>query len=136
MSTSPRWSMCWWETTISSRSSTRRPCSASARSSRSSDLPEFGPVSTSVSGSSSIRYALTDPTMNGVGIVRRWMPAAAARSSGSATDDGEHLVAPALHVLARDDGLEVEAQQRLGVRLAHVEVPVVVVDRDAVEVVQ
>ena len=31
--------------------------------------------------------------------------------------------------------LEVQAQQRLGVRRAHVEVPVVVVDRDAVELV-
>src|SRR3954452_11847891 len=52
----------------------------------------------------------------------------------SATDDGEHLVAAALHVLARDERLEREAQQRLGVRRAHVEVPVGVVDRHAVDV--
>src|SRR3954452_16075138 len=52
----------------------------------------------------------------------------------SATDDAEHLVAPALHVLGGDERLEREAQQRLGVRRAHVEVPVVVVDRDAVDV--
>src|SRR3954447_12494117 len=52
----------------------------------------------------------------------------------SATDDREHLVAPALHVLRRDERLEREAQQRLGVRGADVEVPVGVVDRDAVDV--
>ena len=45
----------------------------------------------------------------------------------------EHLVALPLHLLLRAR-LEVEAQQRLGVRGAHVEVPVVVVDRDPVEV--
>ena len=55
MSTSPMWSRCWWVITIRSRSSIRRPCAASARSSSSSALPELGPVSTSVSGSSSIR---------------------------------------------------------------------------------
>src|SRR3954471_13361854 len=49
----------------------------------------------------------------------------------SATDDREHLVAPALHVLRRDERLQREAQQRLGVRGADVEVPVGVVDRDA-----
>ena len=54
-SSSPTWSMCWWVSTISPRSSIVRPWTASARSSSSSDLPEFGPVSTSVSGSSSIR---------------------------------------------------------------------------------
>jgi hypothetical protein len=57
----------------------RRPCSPSARSSASSDVPEFGPVSTSVSGSSSSRRTLTRPTWNGVGIARPWMRAAAAR---------------------------------------------------------
>ena len=43
MPTSPRWSRCWWVMTIRSRSSIRRPCSASAFSSASSALPEFGP---------------------------------------------------------------------------------------------
>src|SRR3954449_8206789 len=52
----------------------------------------------------------------------------------STTDDAEHLVAPALHVLGGEERLEREAQQRLGVRRAHVEMPVVVVDRDAVDV--
>src|SRR3954462_2117260 len=52
----------------------------------------------------------------------------------SAADDGEHLVAPALHVLLGDEGLERQAQQRLGVRRAHVEVPVFVLHRRAVEV--
>src|SRR3954451_8355056 len=74
--TSPMWSMCWWVTTIRSRSATLRPCSPSAASSVVSDVPLFGPLSTSVSGSSSIRYVLTRPTANGVGIGRQWMPAA------------------------------------------------------------
>src|SRR3954453_17761874 len=52
----------------------------------------------------------------------------------SATDDAEHLIAPALHVLGGDERLERQAQQRLGVRRAHVEVPVLVVDRHAVDV--
>ncbi len=43
------------------------------------------------------------------------------------------LVALALHQLLRAR-LEVEAQERLGVRGAHVHVPVLGVDRDAVEV--
>src|SRR3954470_21393889 len=132
MSTSPRWSMCWWEMTISSRSATRRPWAASAVSSSSSALPEFGPVSTSVSGSSSMRYVLTRPTANGVGIGRRWIPAAAAAAS-SGTDDAEHLVALGLHVLARDERLEAQAQQGLGVGRTHVEVPVLEVDADAIE---
>ena len=68
------------------------------------------------------------------------MPASAARASAgsrrrrSRADDPQDLVAPALHVLLRDERLEAQPQQRLGVRRAHVEVPVVVVDRDAVEV--
>ena len=45
----------------------------------------------------------------------------------------EHLVALVLHQLLRAR-LEVQAEQRLGVRRAHVEVPVVRVDRHAVEV--
>ena len=47
--------------------------------------PEFGPLSSSVSGSSSMRYVLTVPTRNGVGIAKRWMPAPAARASASAS---------------------------------------------------
>src|SRR5215211_7569439 len=58
-------------------------------------------------------------------------PAEIARSS--APDQAEHLVALGLHVLARDEALEAQPQERLGVGRAHVEVPVVVVDRDAVE---
>src|SRR5687768_12880704 len=38
----------------------------------------------------------------------------------SATDEREDLVAPLLHVLHRDQRLEAQAQQRLGVRGAHV----------------
>ena len=52
----------------------------------------------------------------------------------SAANQPEHLVALLLHVLLGDERLEVQAQKRLGVRGPDVEVPVVVVDRDAVEV--
>ena len=55
------------------------------------------------------------------------------RGSGSRPDQPQDLVALRLHVLARDQRLEVEAQQRLGVGGADVEVPVGVVDRDPVE---
>ena len=75
--------MCWWVITSSSMSSIACPRAASACSSSSSAFAEFGPESTSVSGESSIRYALTRPTMNGVGIARRWMPASAASASAS-----------------------------------------------------
>ena len=70
--------MCWCVTTSSSRSSIACPRAASACSSSSSAFAEFGPESISVSGSSSIRYAFTRPTANGVGIARQWMPCAAA----------------------------------------------------------
>src|SRR5215218_5703103 len=63
-------------------------------------------------------------------------PGSAPSDTASAADQREHLVAPPLHVGLRDERLEAEAQQRLGVRRSHVEVPVVVVDRDAVEVVE
>ena len=43
MSTSPRWSMCWWVSTTSSMSSIEWPCSASWCCSSSSARPEFGP---------------------------------------------------------------------------------------------
>ena len=43
ISTSPMWSMCWWVTITSSRSSIALPCAASARCSSSSARPEFGP---------------------------------------------------------------------------------------------
>ena len=59
--------------------------------------------------------------------------AARARASSGVTDQREDLVALALHVLARDQRFEVEPQERLGVRRANVEVPVRVVDGDAVE---
>src|SRR3954454_10108418 len=114
-------------------SSIEWPRSRSRCWSSSSALPEFGPVSTSVSGSSSMRYVLTRPTANGVGMGRRWIPAAAATAS-SGTDDAEHLVAPGLHVLARDERLEAQAQQGLGVGRSHVEVPVVEVDAHPVDV--
>src|SRR3954447_15956126 len=72
-------------------------------------------------------------------MARRWMPASAAapkRSSltGLGADQGEYLVPLLLHVVARDERLEVEPQERLGVRRAHAEVPVGVVHGHAVEV--
>src|SRR3954469_22039377 len=51
----------------------------------------------------------------------------------SATNQRQDLVPALLHVLNGDERLQAQPQQRLGVRRAHVEVPVVVVDRDAVE---
>src|SRR6185295_18312120 len=99
----------------------------------------------------------------GVGILSRWMPAWAARSSASSgvtrgsapgqlpaassappagaagyassscSDQLQDRIALSFHVLWRDERLEVEAQKRLGVGGAHVEVPLGVVDRDSVE---
>src|SRR4051812_32034838 len=98
--------MCWWVMTMSSRSSTRRPCAASACSSSSSALPELGPESTRVSGSSSMRYVLTRPTAKGVGIGRQWMPAAAALARASAAESGpvSVLTAPMLRRGPRGTG--------------------------------
>src|SRR3954465_15484571 len=62
------------------------------------------------------------------------IPPRRPRRARSAADDPEHLVAAALHVLLGHERLERQAQERLGVRRAHVEVPVVVVDGGAVEV--
>ena len=56
-----------------------------------------------------------------------------ARAARLFPDQGEQLVALGLHVRLGDQALEAEAQQRLGVRQPDVEVPVVVVDRQAVE---
>ena len=56
------------------------------------------------------------------------------RGQGHARISAQDLVAAALHVLAGDERLEVEPQQRLGVGGPHVEVPLGVVDRDPVEV--
>src|SRR6185436_1309881 len=57
---------------------------------------------------------------------------ATPRVALSASDEGQDLVAVPLH-LRRGVGFEVEAEQRLGVAGADVEVPVVVVHRDPVE---
>src|SRR5262245_22533572 len=131
--------MCWWVMITSSRSSIRWPSDSSCRSSSSRALPEFGPESISVSGSSSSRYVLTRPTWNGVGMRSTLMPASEIRcqtsgGTSSPTNQRQDLVPLRLHVLAGYERLEVEAKQRLGVRGADVEVPVRVVDRDAVEV--
>src|SRR6478735_8578992 len=56
----------------------------------------------------------------------------ASSRSVSGTNQVEHLVAPALH-LGLVERLEVEPQERLGVGRSDVEVPVVEIDRDAVE---
>ena len=47
--------MCWWVTITSSMSSSEWPSPVMPRCSSSNDVPEFGPASTSVSGSSSMR---------------------------------------------------------------------------------
>ena len=83
--TRPRWSMCWWVRITSSMSSSRCPRPAIPRCSSSKLVPELGPASTRVSGSSSIRYTFTRPTANGVGMARRWIPASAAGAKGSSS---------------------------------------------------
>ena len=136
MPTSPRWSMCWWVMTIRSRSSMRWPW---ARSARLELVERLAGVRPGVDQRQRVvldQVAVDAPD----GERRRDRQAVDARrlrrgAQRSRPDQVEHLVAPALHVLARDDALEVEPQQRLGVGRAHVEVPVVVVDRDAVELV-
>src|SRR5919109_3790709 len=55
------------------------------------------------------------------------------RPPRSRADRLEHLVALLRHVLGRYDRLQIQPEERLGVRGPHVEVPVLVVDRDAVE---
>jgi len=47
--------MCWWEITIRAGASRECPRPSTAWVRASSDVPELGPASTSVSGSSSIR---------------------------------------------------------------------------------
>src|SRR5215213_1697213 len=56
--------------------------------------------------------------LQSAGEARSGLPPPAPGVSG--TDEAEHLVAPGLHVLARCERLEVQAQKRLGVRRAHV----------------
>src|SRR3954451_19098102 len=58
-------------------------------------------------------------------------PASARPTSGP--DQVQNLVALLLHVVRGHERLEVQAQERLRVGRAHVEVPVLVVDRHAVE---
>ena len=72
------------------------------------------------------------------GVAKRWPAIGGAAElervvHASALDQGDELVATGDH-LRRGQRLEVEAEERLGVRRPHVEVPAVEVDRDAVEV--
>jgi hypothetical protein len=80
--------MCWWVRITSPSSSSSWPSSRKPRWSSSKEVPELGPASTSVSGSSSIRYTFTRPTAKGVGMARRWMPASAAGANGSSLTGG------------------------------------------------
>src|SRR3954447_8970320 len=110
-----------------SRSATRSACSTPTGSSSGSLVPpSSGTGSPSRTGALSPWRISSSVAAPGGAMNLSWRC--------SATDDAEHLVAPALHVLGGDERLERQAQQRLGVRRAHVEVPVVVVDRDAVDV--
>ena len=136
--TSPRWSMCWWVTITSSMSSSEWPSSAMPRCSSSNEVPEFGP-----GVDQRQRLVLDQVDVHAPDRERRGdrepvdaRPRRRAGDRGSSVTSGSARAprrACCLHVLARDERLEVEPQQRLGVRRAHVEVPVVVVDRDAVE---
>src|SRR5919201_82005 len=64
---------------------------------------------------------------------RSWRPVRDGPAARSRADQLEHLVAPPLHLLPRAR-LEVQPQERLGVRRSHVEVPAVGLDGDAIEV--
>src|SRR3954452_865025 len=105
-----------------SRSPMRRACSRPSGS-RSGGAPWPATNANGLSSSNAadspwrISRIVVEP---GGGVNRTWRY--------SATDDPEHLVAPALHVFHRHQRLQAQAQQRLGVRRPHVEVPVVVVD--------
>ena len=136
--------MCWWVSTISSRSSIERPCCGE----RALERVERGAgVRAGVDQRQRIvlDQVAVDPPDEERRRDRERMDSArgppapelsrrVVRATGrSRADQREHLVAAPLHVLARAQRLEAEPQQRLGVRRADVEVPVVVVDRDAVE---
>ena len=141
--------MCWWVITISSRSSIRWPRAASAAL----ELVErLAGVRAGVDQRQ--RLVLDQVAVDPSDQERRRQrhpvdPGALPRSASGVLGAGsarrarvaheritaEHLVAPTLHVLVRAQRLQAQAQQRLGVRGADVEVPVVVVDRDAVEAV-
>ena len=136
----PRWSMCWWVTdpleVLDPRGRGRRarararraPCRSSARVDERQRL-----VLDQVAVDPADRERRGDGEAVDPGAAARPWSSSASPSSLTSGSAAEHLVAPALHVLVGDERLQAQAQQRLGVRRAHVEVPVVVVDRDAVE---
>src|SRR5215208_3375701 len=86
------------------------------------------------SGSSIARLRSRPPgTVTGAVSSRTIAVASPCGDLASATDQGQDLVALSLHVLLGDERLEVQPQERLGVGGADVEVPVGIVDGDAVE---
>ena len=106
---------------------------------RGHDLPRLRPRRRRRSGEPRRSHGSCDgllPRSVGSRSERREGGASAPPSSSStsgAGDDGEGLVPLALHERGVE-GLEVEAEERLGVRGTYVQVPVVGGDRDAVEV--
>ena len=141
MSTSPRWSMCWWVMTIRSRSSIAAP----VRGERALELVERlagvrarvderqRVVLDQVAVDAARPRTASGSAGGGCPARARRAPAGSARrlTSGSARAPRRAWRSMSS---SRDERLQAQAQQRLGVRGAHVEVPVVVVDRDAVEV--
>src|SRR5688572_24360352 len=100
-----------------SRSATRSACSRPSGS-RNGGSP--WPPSITGNGASS-RHAWDSPWRTSRIVVA---PGGATKRTWrcSATDERQDLVPAPLHVLDRDQGLQAEPQQRLGVRRAHVEV--------------
>ena len=122
--------MCWWVRITSSMSSSEWPSAARPLVSSSNEVAEFGP-----GVDERERLVLDQVDVHPPDRERRRDRVDPVDPVGVTltADQLEHLVALLLHVLAGDERLEVQPQQRLGVRGPHVEVPVVVVDRDAVE---
>ena len=123
MPTRPRWSVCWWVMTIRSRSSTgarARACRVLERDQRAArvraDVDQRQRIVVD-----QVAVDRADPER------RRDREAGGSRRISASTSSRRRSMS------SRDQALEVQPQQRLGVRRAHVEVPVVVVDRDAVE---
>ena len=102
------WSMCWWVMTMQLEVLDPVPERASPRSSTSSDLPEFGPdvderqrrVLDQLAVDAPDRERRRDRDAVDAGLGGPGVEVLCARRRRSRADQPEHLVAPALHVLA------------------------------------
>ena len=137
MSTRPRWSMCWWVTIDQLEVLDPVPGGVQLALELVQRLARVRPRVDQRQGLVLDQVAVDPADGERGGDPQAGCPQFGVRGqrlfSGSRPDQAQDLVPLRLHVLARDQRLEVEPQQRLGVRGPHVEVPVGVVDRDAVE---